>query len=584
MNQINQAGRLSSFAATIAAGLLLSQAGAFALSQGSSEQLQDSFDSGLTSKTVLSEDLSAKFNDGLELGNVPAPLKIASTETLELESFSAAIQSDNLGQVTSVSQLSDVQPTDWAFQALQSLVERYGCIAGYPDGTFRGNRSATRYEMAAALNACLDNISDKFATKEDLEAVKALQEEFQAELATLRGRVDGLEARTDTLEAQQFSTTTKLQADAVILGQFGDTEDGLEARATAIASVYMSFNTSFSGDDLLQTTLSFGNGGGDTISTAGLGTTDTFTGGGLDVDAPLFNPSFNYFQGNGVNAFLYRLAYDFKPTEDLTIKVAPVFYPTDVIDANSYTSPFSGFSTWYSINNPLITPFLFNFAGGAGGAAVWNPGGGPITARAVYVAPTGNLSTDDPALPGGNGLFGSPYQATGELEFADEFGGGNNDFALRLQYSRTEQNELEQHVLGFNGEVTFGKFGLFGRYGYSFADGNGAVNPVPLSTAGGLGEFNIQTFQAGAGINDLIIPGSLLAASVGSPFIISDDDLGGAEAGVNDATQYNIEAFYRIPVSDNISVSPIFQAIINPNNSADAPNIYQGLIRTVFSF
>ena len=35
-----------------------------------------------------------------------------------------------MDQVTSVSQLSDVQPTDWAFQALQSLVERYGCIAG----------------------------------------------------------------------------------------------------------------------------------------------------------------------------------------------------------------------------------------------------------------------------------------------------------------------------------------------------------------------------------------------------------------------------------------------------------------------
>jgi hypothetical protein len=45
-------------------------------------------------------------------------------------------QNNNKGQVTSVSQLSDVQPTDWAFQALQSLVERYGCIAGYPDGTF----------------------------------------------------------------------------------------------------------------------------------------------------------------------------------------------------------------------------------------------------------------------------------------------------------------------------------------------------------------------------------------------------------------------------------------------------------------
>lgn len=64
-----------------------------------------------------------------------------------------------MAQVTSVSQLSDVQPTDWAFQALQSLVKRYGCIAGYPDGTYRGNRALTRYEFAAGLNACLDRVN-----------------------------------------------------------------------------------------------------------------------------------------------------------------------------------------------------------------------------------------------------------------------------------------------------------------------------------------------------------------------------------------------------------------------------------------
>ena len=61
---------------------------------------------------------------------------------------------DPLAQVNSVSQLSDVQPTDWAFQALQSLVERYGCIADYPDGTYRGNRATGRYEFAAGLNSC----------------------------------------------------------------------------------------------------------------------------------------------------------------------------------------------------------------------------------------------------------------------------------------------------------------------------------------------------------------------------------------------------------------------------------------------
>src|SRR6476469_3571142 len=100
----------------------------------------------------------------LEIANSPESQQVAeaskvadiSSETGTADDLS--IQED-AAQVTSVSQLSDVRPTDWAFQALQSLVERYGCIAGYPDGTFRGNRAMTRYEFAAGLNACLDQIT-----------------------------------------------------------------------------------------------------------------------------------------------------------------------------------------------------------------------------------------------------------------------------------------------------------------------------------------------------------------------------------------------------------------------------------------
>ena len=55
-------------------------------------------------------------------------------------------------QVTNT-KFSDVYPTDWAYQALAGLVETYGCVAGYPNGTFRGNRAMTRYEAAALLNA-----------------------------------------------------------------------------------------------------------------------------------------------------------------------------------------------------------------------------------------------------------------------------------------------------------------------------------------------------------------------------------------------------------------------------------------------
>lgn len=126
-----------------------------------------------------------------------------------------------MAQVTSISQLSDVQPSDWAFQALQSLVERYGVIAGYPDTTFQGRRSLSRYEFAAVLNTALDRLNELVAAstadlvREDLATLQKLQSEFAAELATLRGRVDTLEANVAQLEANQFSTTTRLNGEVI---------------------------------------------------------------------------------------------------------------------------------------------------------------------------------------------------------------------------------------------------------------------------------------------------------------------------------------------------------------------------------
>ena len=91
-------------------------------------------------------------------------------------------------QVTSITQFSDIDPTDWAYQALSNLIERYGCVAGYPNGTYRGTRAMTRFEAAALLNACLDRVT------EVTDELKRLMTEFEKELAILKGRVDGLEA------------------------------------------------------------------------------------------------------------------------------------------------------------------------------------------------------------------------------------------------------------------------------------------------------------------------------------------------------------------------------------------------------
>jgi hypothetical protein len=65
---------------------------------------------------------------------------------------------NSLSQFVNVSELQDVEPTSWAYESLRNLVERYGCIVGYPDSTFRGDRSLTREEFAAGLNACLNSM------------------------------------------------------------------------------------------------------------------------------------------------------------------------------------------------------------------------------------------------------------------------------------------------------------------------------------------------------------------------------------------------------------------------------------------
>lgn len=79
-----------------------------------------------------------------------------------------------MAQVTSVSQLSDVQPTEWSYQAISNLVSSYGCVAGFPNGTFQPGQPATRAQLAALVNACLDSVTD-FQSAQDAQLAAALK-------------------------------------------------------------------------------------------------------------------------------------------------------------------------------------------------------------------------------------------------------------------------------------------------------------------------------------------------------------------------------------------------------------------------
>jgi len=522
------------------------------------------------------------------IGAVAASPALAETSVSQI---SQAMRNDPVAQnVTSVSQLSDVRPTDWAFTALQSLVERYGCIAGYPDSTFRGNQATSRFEFAAGLNACLDKINEIISagladkvSQEDLSTLQKLQEEFAAELATLRGRVDALDAKTAKLEAQQFSTTTKLSGEAImsVQGGSGNNINGTNSTNIFVSSrVRLDLNTSFTGSDLLKTRLEVGNGAGGNIPTAfgAVGTTPVKTNGNTNIGFGTYGQDYT---GLASTFTLAKLRYDFN-VADARVSIGPVMHAYDHIDINSYANNEAvDFSSTFFINNPLH--LLVNGQNGGAGAAIdWNIAKSAFTFRALYLA--GNANS--PSTVGGvnGGLFGDAYQATGELEFAPKNAEGEKPFALRLLYTNGSVNQTTINSGGVNVEWKFAKgIAAFGRYGFGSLDSRGVgVGFTPFTNGLGvnvpnLGDnsLNPQTWMAGFAFPDLFKEGATAGVAVGQPFI---------ENKVGNATQTNLELFYNFPVTSNIRITPDIQFIFNPNNNSTNSTIFVGTLRTVFTF
>ena len=109
----------------------------------------------------------------------------------------ASFATPSFAQVTSVSQLKDVQPTDWSYAAISNLVSRYGCVAGYPDGTFKAGEPASRAELAALVSACIDRISE-FQNAQDAQLAAALKTQaaqWQGTQATVAGLVAERDAK-----------------------------------------------------------------------------------------------------------------------------------------------------------------------------------------------------------------------------------------------------------------------------------------------------------------------------------------------------------------------------------------------------
>jgi len=528
----------------------------------------------------------------LSLSLVPGAF--AEGDSATIDQYSQGLGADSVSQVSSVSELTDVDPNQWAFQALKSLVERYGCIEGYPSKKYLGNRPLSRYEFAAGLNSCLDKIGEQIAaatadkaTKDDLAAVQRLQEEFKVELATLRGRVDSLEAKTKELEARQFSTTTKLDGSVVMAVQGGSAGSnvvtnnngvvpGSAANTTFLGRTTLNLRASFTGKDELLIRLrgvtgqdisgtfggisnglgtAFYGGGGNgafdgSSSTSGaLGATNTpvATNGNSTVSFDKIRYTTNLFGDN------------------FRIFVGPRIDLFEIIDTNSFANNEEvDFSNGFMINNPLITAI---FAGpGAGGD--WKISD-QFSLRAVYIAGDGGRSFGQ----GFGGLTGSNSIGSAELEFRP-----SQSSKIKLQYSGyTQQTGVspatagvptKTDVFGVNAEWAITpSVGIFGRYG----TGTAKTNTI-------LGDQNLNTWQVGFAFPDLFAPGNTLGIAAGQPGRVTSGP------GTPNGTELNYELYYNFKLNDRITLTPDIQLISQPNNVAGNGNITVGTLRAVFNF
>lgn len=553
------------------------------------------------------------------------------------------------GQVTSVSQLRDVDPTSWAFQALQSLVERYGCIEGYPDRTFRGNRALTRYEFAAGLNSCLDRIQELIAalpqgvSREDLAALQRLQEEFAAELATLRGRVDALEARVTKVEAQQFSTTTKLKGEAIFAiadvwggqrGQVTYQEGGVERppflrnrwnveddNNTVFQNrVRLEFQTSFTGRDVLHTRISAGNA----QRWNSFPSTPLFNGGvnsglGTAGAGPTAEGTLQYFVGStGDNSVVLDwLAYEtaFLGGSKLYLAATGGIHSDYVDVKNPYF--FDGDGGNGSISAFAQSNPIYRIGGGSGGAISFGLGGlgsflkgSAITAG--YFAGGSGLLFGNGNAPGSanspfdkNGLFNGNYSALGQLDlnFCDTFnlaltyvhayhttgsdifsaGGSNNGPGARLVGTGIA-NLPSALMFGRNATpIVTNSYGVSGNWRLSKYFSISAWGMYTDATLIRRGSGDIWSYGLGIAVPNLGKPGNLLGLFAGVEPYLTGLDIGPRSAFSRDMP-WHIEGFYKFQLTDNISLTPGVIWLMAPEQNNDNDDIFIGTLRTTFSF
>ncbi len=461
-------------------------------------------------------------------------------------------------QVSSISQFSDIQPTDWAYQALSSLVESNQCSALSSGTGLESNRAITRYEAAALLNACLDNVSELN------DAGRRLIKEFSPELATIQGRVDGLEAKVGEFGASQFSTTTKMRGTATF--NIGAVDrDSATDEATVFQYVYqLNLNTSFTGNDLLYTRIKTGNGSG-------------------PFSSKTYGTYLSANNGNGDALKVDKLWYQFPVGDNVKVWIGPKI-------ENYYM-----LASTPSIYKPVLKQFALGGNGSTYGAstspgfgAAWiqqvDPGQPRFAVSTNYVAKNGASADDE------KGLFDDKSKSNWLTKV--EYGSSRWQVSAAMAVKQCDDDggncfDGGSYYSTKAGKNRTGDSTNLGLRAYWKPEETGAIPAVSVGydianiddpSAGGTEET--AQWMVGLSWRDLFVDGNSAGLAFGQRQYATEIK-GGGDDPADDNFMW--EAYYTFKVSDNVSVTPsIFGGSDTYNGTDD--DLSGALVQTTFKF
>jgi hypothetical protein len=488
----------------------------------------------------------------------------------------AIANEQHLANITAVSQLTEVHPQDWASSALNDLVERYGCLTGYPDATFQGNQALSRYEFASSLNACLNNINQLLTVEPaaDLATIQRLQNDFATELATLESRVDSLEARVAELASNQFSTTTVLSTSIVVAASdlTGDTADSnldlsIDSNLALNYRARMNFTTSFTGADRLLVRIQASNR---VPNFNGISATNmtrlSYEVGNTDNSVNLNLLEYRVPVGDRLNVFLYGNA-------------ASHHYYTTVI--NPFFASFGGSKgspSRFSERNPI---YRIGDISAGGLAAVYRINEA-LRLDFGYLAQSASLANP------GTGLFDGTYSALAQLSVRPT---ANVELGLTYVRNYSANGDLAHRTGSTFANIPFGAGVALTSNSYGFQALwrvapqlalSGWLGYTQANRVDGVGDTaDIFNYALNIAFPDLFKTGAVGGLGFGMPPKVTNNTILARE---DTATGLHFEAFYEYPLTENITVIPGIMYLTNPEHNATNGDIFVATLRTVFGF